>query len=101
VTTTFAPEPVDRSPERVRLRVAGPDHADVFIDGKLMGKAPLDVALDPVDGERQLLVQKPGYAPWTRKIAGDVTMALTPKLARKRGGGGGRRGDDVYDPFAR
>jgi hypothetical protein len=108
----FPIEPVEQTPspadERVHLRVAGPDHADVFLDGRLVGHAPLDVALDAQAGERQLLVQKAGYAPWTRKIAGDVTVALTPRLtraARRPSGsgtsGGARRGDDVYDPFAK
>ena len=48
---------------KVRLRVATkPVGATVTLDGKPLGKTPLDVELDPKRGSRTLVVSEPGYA---------------------------------------
>jgi hypothetical protein len=91
------------------LSLAGPDGAEVFVDGLLVGQVPLDVTLAPIPRERHVLVKQPGFAPWTRKVPGDTTIALTAHLSRKHGSNGGLVpiGNDspdearIYDPFGR
>jgi serine/threonine protein kinase len=91
--------------EQVHLSLTGPDGAEVFVDGLLVGQVPLNVALAPIARERHVLVRQPGFAPWTRKVAGDTTIALTAHLSRRHGASapGGDSADEarIYDPFAR
>ncbi len=103
-----APVVIAARPEPVHLTLAGPDGAEVFVDGLLVGQVPLDVALAPIPRERHVLVKQPGFAPWTRKVAGDTTIALTAHLSRRHGNGGlAPAGNDspdearIYDPFSR
>lgn len=68
-----------------KLKVAGPAGATVMINGKEIGKAPVEKTLPP--GNYKVNVRLAGKKPWTRKvkIATDKVASLNPRLAVNSG----------------
>jgi hypothetical protein len=58
--------------------------AEALIDGQLVGILPLDLELPHAAQPRTLTIQRAGYAPWSRVVAGDTDVTLTVHLARRR-----------------
>jgi serine/threonine protein kinase len=77
---TSAPAPTPVEPSRQKLKLEGPAGADVLVDDVLVGQAPIELHLPRRPASRHLVVQLAGHPPWTRDVAGDVDMVLTPTL---------------------
>jgi hypothetical protein len=45
---------------------ASADHAEVSVDGSLVGTTPLEIRLDP--GTHRVVVKKRGFQEWTRDV---------------------------------
>jgi hypothetical protein len=45
---------------------SSPDGADIEVDGRFMGSTPSSLELTP--GERVVVVRKPGFKPWERRV---------------------------------
>ncbi|MCA9526752.1 MAG: PEGA domain-containing protein, partial [Myxococcales bacterium] len=77
-------------------------NADVMVDGRRVGKSPVTEPLRLRAGPHDVLVMKPGYAPWKRKL--DVPAGgekrLQVQLADEAGGdlagGGGGGGGSIW-----
>jgi serine/threonine protein kinase len=68
----------------VRLRILGPADAELWLDGRRVGNLPVDLKVPPVAGERTVVVERAGYAAWSRKVAGNAPVSLTARPSRKR-----------------
>jgi hypothetical protein len=81
----------------VNLRISERD-ADVLVDAKRVGKTPLEDALRLPQGTHEIVVMKPGFAPWKGSVdlrggeTKDVSVSLVPEGGESEdvaGGGGG------------
>jgi hypothetical protein len=54
------------SQKEVLLINASSEHAEVSIDGNLVGTVPLEIKLDP--GSHTVVVEKRGFQRWTREV---------------------------------
>lgn len=66
VKPAAAPQPVSLQSSPKLLISSTPDGADIEVDGSFMGDTPSTVEL--TSGEHTVVVHKPGYKPWERKI---------------------------------
>lgn len=80
-SSVAAEEPTLRS---LTLR-ASPAGAEVYIDGQIVGRAPIDLPIPVAPGEHTLKVTKPGYAPYLdvfsvrgRKAPPRIEVELVP-----------------------
>ncbi|MBN1476590.1 PEGA domain-containing protein [Candidatus Sumerlaeota bacterium] len=69
------------APERVSLAIESvPDGAEVEIDGRFIGNAPIDVDVDP--GVHEISLNLPGHQPWSREMevipGSRISATLTP-----------------------
>lgn len=78
-------------------------NADVMVDGRRVGKSPITEPLRLRAGPHEVLVMKPGYAPWKRQV--DVPAGgekrLDVRLSGEEagdlaGGGGGGGGGSIW-----
>jgi serine/threonine protein kinase len=68
----------------VHIRVAGSDAAEVVVDGEVVGKVPLQIALPSRASGRCVEVRRPGYQVWTRQIDGHRDVYLDPVFEPSR-----------------
>jgi serine/threonine-protein kinase len=78
VGAAVAPAPV--APAPVQLRVEGTPGAQVVVDGKTVGRAPLELSLPSAQKRRRIAVVLEGHQSWTRDVAGDVDILLVAAL---------------------
>ncbi|HZS38569.1 MAG TPA: protein kinase [Polyangia bacterium] len=81
----------------IQLSIAGPTGAEVFLDGKSIGKLPLDTPLEPAPHARTLLVKRAGYDPWTATFDGARDQHLDAKLHKRAA----KSTEVIKDPFGK
>jgi hypothetical protein len=72
--------------EKIRLHIESKPKATVFLDGKALGKTPLDREMDRGEAHAVLELRRKGYESWTREVALSEDISLEPTLERKRRG---------------
>jgi serine/threonine protein kinase len=104
IAAAAPPQPAPRA--KVHLVVLGPTAAEVQLDGRLVGRIPLDVELPRVPASRRVTVLKPGRLPYAQDIAGDDDTMLNVTLRKpavapvRRVAVKPHHEDEVKDPFA-
>jgi serine/threonine protein kinase len=84
------------TPKSTQLSITGPTGAEVFLDGKSIGKLPLDTLLDPLARPRTLLIKRAGYEPWTTTFDGARDQHLDARLHKRAI----KSHEVIKDPFA-
>lgn len=70
---------------RVSIRVpimSSPDGADIEIDGLYVGNTPLE--LDLPEGIHEIVISKPGYEPWSKRVNVYSGLRIMATLVEKR-----------------
>ena len=84
-----APQPIvdplePTVPDEIRLHIdSSPPGAIVTLDGKRLGRTPIDAQLPPVDGDGQIQLELRGYRTVRRAIARDRDGELRVSLQRE------------------
>jgi serine/threonine-protein kinase len=79
-----APIPVAPAPPaKVHLSLSGPAGATVSLDGKSAGALPLELDVERRDGMRALVVERTGYATFSKELRADEGQTLKVSLKKK------------------
>jgi serine/threonine protein kinase len=94
-----APKAAPATPATVHLRVRGNAGAHVFVDGVARGQIPLDLQLPRTSRPRVVTIRRAGFAPLTRRVAGDEDALVDGRLESKRGSTLAHPTKEIANPF--
>jgi hypothetical protein len=81
----LAPAPAPTPPSSlhvVRINVVGPEGGKLYLDGRHMGRLPMEVEIPKGSGRHAVTVKALGYLPYSEQVSSDDDHMVTARLRR-------------------